>query len=131
MPAKDPGIMPAWQYYESAAGADGVRGEVTNLKMSPKAALAWNRLLILIELGDARAGAHFTPLKGKENRGLREVVLERDGCWYRMFYSHEASDPAVILAVRAFKKKSNKTPLTELEVARVRRRDWRLRNLGV
>ena len=119
--------MAKWEFYRNASGRRVVAEEVLALGLDARGVAKWDALLTAIRTGVAKPEKDFKLLKGRANAGLAEVIMKYDGNAYRLIYSIEEGDVAVLLAVTAFVKKSNQTPAAALRVARSRRRDWQTR----
>jgi phage-related protein len=120
--------MARWVYYRTSDGRRVVADEVLALDLDRRGLAKWDQLLTAIRTGVAQASNDFKPLQGPQNKGLWEAILKYDGNAYRLIYSIESGDETVLLAVRAFQKKTRKTPSGHLKVARTRRKDWRDRH---
>lgn len=107
-----------WRYYRTATGTSPVVDFLDDLAVADRAATsAAMRQVRLLGLVTARH------LRGD----IYEVRSERAGRAWRILFANEGARGQVLLAVHGFEKKSQKTPLSELELAERRLRDWRSR----
>jgi len=58
---------------------------------------------------------------------IHEVRADGDGVAYRVLFAPEGRRSQVLLALEAFKKKTNKTPVGSIRLAERRLQDWRSR----
>lgn len=61
---------------------------------------------------------------------IYEVRADGERVAYRMLFAEEGTRGRVLLALSAFRKKSQKTPRAEIELAEHRLADWRRRGRG-
>jgi phage-related protein len=107
-----------WRHYETAAGRRPVLDFIRKVPDGDKAA-------ILAAMGEVRregvrAARH---LQGE----LFEVRADGERVIYRILFAREGEQGQVLLLLVAFKKKTQKTPITQIELAARRLRDWRSR----
>lgn len=120
--------MATWRYYRTAEDRRIVAEEILSFGLDARGLDKWSKLLTAINDGVAQLGYDYKILKGEDNKGLREAILKYNGNEYRLVYSVEDDEGPILLGVRAFPKKSNKTPSDHLKTARNRRKDWRTRH---
>ena len=94
----------------------------------------------LDELADDELAAIVASMKDVAEQGLPAAKHLRGDIYelradastrsFRLLFSAEGRFSQVLLSLSAFAKKSQKTPLRELERAETRMRDWRTRGTG-
>lgn len=117
---RDRALVPRrWRFYRTVGGREPVREALDALSPDDRAAV----------LGEMK---HVASAGLSAARHLREdlyevrVFAERGS--YRVLFAVEGARGQVLLALEAFSKKSQATPLRELDVALRRLRDWRSRS---
>lgn len=113
-----------WEYYETIRGEQVVVKELRKLRLDARGAVKWQRRLLAIADGTAIAGKDFKPLRGHPH--LFEALMKYNGDEYRLLYG-QVSGRRVLVAVRAFMKKTDKTPPVHIDVAEKRLSDWKAR----
>ncbi|MCX8559141.1 type II toxin-antitoxin system RelE/ParE family toxin [Mycolicibacterium mucogenicum] len=90
-----------------------------DLKAFPKdiVRLAGYRLYLL------QRGEHVKASKpiSRVGKGAIELVINGNGTWFRIFVA-TTSDPDVIWVLHCFQKKTNTTPLSDIELGKTRYR---------
>ena len=107
-----------WRAYKTAAGRCPVEEFIDELSDHDAAAV----LAGMAEVRDEglRAARH---LEGD----IWEVRVDGDRVIYRVLFAEEGTRGRVLLALEAFKKKTQKTPPAALALAKRRLADWRRR----
>ena len=107
-----------WRHYETAAGNRPVLEFIRKVPDGDKAAILAAMKEVRVE--GVRAARH---LKGE----LFEVRADGGRVIYRVLFAREGERGQVLLSLVAFKKKTQKTPPAQIELAARRLRDWRSR----
>lgn len=109
-----------WRFYETSTGAQPVRAFLTSRDL-PSA----DRDEILAAMADVRKnGLEWA----RHLRGdIWEVRATGNRVIYRILFATEGARSQVLLALTALKKKTQKTPPSEIELAETRLADWRRR----
>jgi phage-related protein len=92
-------------------------------------------------LTDVDAAAVLAGMEEVREKGLRaarslggdiwEVRVDGDRVIYRVLFAEEGTHGRVLLALEAFKKKTQKTPPTTIALAKRRLSDWRRRGAAL
>jgi phage-related protein len=108
-----------WRDYRTAAGRSPVGEFIRALEN------AGDRSEIYAAMSDVRRNglAVAEHLEGE----IHEVKADGERQSYRVLFAAEGEHDQVLLALSAFSKKTQKTPRREIELAKRRLRDWRLR----
>ena len=107
-----------WRHYETAAGNRPVLEFIRKVPDGDKAAILAAMKEVRVE--GVRAARH---LQGE----LYEVRADGRRVIYRVLFAREGGRGQVLLSLVAFKKKTQKTPPVQIELAARRLRDWRFR----
>jgi phage-related protein len=107
-----------WRHYETAAGRRPVLDYIRKVPDGDKAAIL--AAMKEVRREGVRAARH---LQGE----LFEVRADGERVIYRILFAREGGQSQVLLLLVAFKKKTQKTPAAQLELAARRLRDWRSR----
>lgn len=109
-----------WRDYRTASGARPVRDFIMRCEREDRAAIA-------AAMSDIRAN-------GKRDGGGRhlqgpiwEVRVDGKDVIYRILFASQGSSGRVLLSLHAFKKKTQKTPKSAIELAQRRLADWESR----
>jgi phage-related protein len=107
-----------WRHYETPAGRRPVLEFIRKLSDGDKAAI----LAAMKEVrdGGVRAARHLED-------EIFEVRADGDRVIYRILFAREGDRSQVLLALAAFKKKTQRTPPAEIALALRRLSDWRSR----
>ena len=107
-----------WRHYETAAGRKPVLRFIEGLSDFDKAA-------VLAAMKEVRqeGNAAARHLSG----GIYEVRADGERVIYRVLFAGEGEQGQVLLALVAFKKKTQKTPPGQIRLVQRRLRDWRAR----
>jgi len=108
-----------WRHYETAAGNRPVLEFIRKVPDGDKAAILAAMKEVRVE--GVRAARH---LQGE----LYEVRADGRRVIYRVLFAREGERGQVLLSLVAFKKKTQKTPIAQIELAARRLRDWRSRS---
>jgi len=108
-----------WRHYETAAGRRPVLDFVRKVPDGDKAAIL--AAMKEVRREGVRAARH---LQGE----LFEVRADGERVIYRILFAREGEHSQVLLSLVAFKKKTQKTPIAQIELAARRLRDWRSRS---
>lgn len=121
MSSSRPGRPPSkrrWRFYATAAGRKPVRAFLDELTDADAAAVAAAMVEVASEgLAVARH------LRGD----IYEVRADGDRQAYRLLFALEGRHGQVLLALKAFSKRTQKTPPGKIDLAVERLTDWRLR----
>jgi phage-related protein len=107
-----------WRHYETAAGRRPVLEFIRKIPDGDKAAIL--AAMKEVRQEGVRAARH---LSGE----LFEVRADGERVIYRILFAREGERSQVLLSLLAFKKKTQKTPTAQIELAARRLRDWRSR----
>jgi phage-related protein len=107
-----------WRHYETAAGRRPVLDFIRKVPDGDKAAIL--AAMKEVRQEGVRAARH---LQGE----LFEVRADGERVIYRILFAREGKQGQVLLSLLAFKKKTQKTPTAQIELAARRLRDWRSR----
>ena len=107
-----------WRHYETVAGNRPVLEFIRKVPDGDKAAILAAMKEVRVE--GVRAARH---LQGE----LFEVRADGGRVIYRVLFAREGERGQVLLSLVAFKKKTQKTPPAQIELAARRLRDWRSR----
>jgi phage-related protein len=109
-----------WRFYETETGNKPVRSFLDELSSSDAAEVA----------AAMRDVARIGLTASRHLRGdIREVRVQGENRIFRVLFAPEGRSGQVLLAVEAFSKKTQKTPISSLRLAEKRLSDWR--NRGV
>jgi phage-related protein len=111
-----------WRHYETAAGRRPVLDFIRQAPDGDKAAIL--AAMKEVRREGVRAARH---LQGE----LFEVRADGERVIYRILFAREGEQSQVLLSLVAFKKKTQKTPIAQIELAARRLRDWRSRSREV
>lgn len=111
-----------WRFYTTRSGRSPVKDFVTDPKL-PGA----DRDEIIAALKDVQVNG--LEVARHLHGDLYEVRAEGRATAYRVLFTAEGARSQVLLALSAFKKKTQKTPKAELELAQQRLDDWRRRGV--
>jgi phage-related protein len=107
-----------WRYYRTATGAQPVRQFLDSLEPVDRDA-------IRVAMSEAASGGRSL---ARHLRGdVYELRVAVRGRAWRLLFSAEGPRHHVLLALSSFEKKTQRTPLREVELAETRLRDWRER----
>ena len=107
-----------WRFYETTAGRCPVRQFLDTRSDVDAAAIAAAMKDVAIE--GMSVSRH---LRGD----VYEVRVDGDRQSYRVLFAAEGAKGQILLALEAFSKKSQRTPVPTIEVAERRLADWRAR----
>jgi len=107
-----------WNFYRTATDRKIVKEEL--LEFPPD-----DRADIVAEMEVVRKGGLEAARHVRDD--IYEVRAWSNGVTYRVFFATEGRYSQVLLAVRAFNKKDQKTPDREINLAAKRLKDWRSR----
>jgi phage-related protein len=110
-----------WRHYETADGNRPVLEFIRKVPDGDKAAIL--AAMKEVRREGTRAARH---LRGD----LFEVRADGGRVIYRILFAREGERSQVLLSLVAFKKKTQKTPPAQIELAARRLRDWRSRARG-
>lgn len=112
-----------WRDYRTASGGRPVRDFILDCEREDRAAIA-------AAMADIRTNGN----RGGGARHLQgpiwEVRVDGRGVIYRILFASIGSRGRILLSLHAFKKKTQKTPKSAIELARKRLADWESRNSG-
>ena len=111
-----------WRHYETAAGRRPVLDFIRKVPDGDKAAIL--AAMKEVRREGVRAARH---LQGE----LFEVRADGERVIYRVLFAREGEQSQVLLSLVAFNKKTQKTPIAQIELAARRLRDWRSRSREV
>jgi phage-related protein len=109
-----------WRHYETAAGRRPVLEFIRGVSDLDKAAIL--AAMKEVRQEGTRAARHLTG-------DIYEVRADGERVIYRVLFAGEGRQSQVLLALVAFKKKTQKTPPEQIRLAQRRLRDWRARAL--
>ena len=110
-----------WRFYETASGAKPVQSFLDNLTATEAAEVVATMKEV------AREGLRFA----RHLRGdIWEVRIDAERKAFRVLFSAEGRAQQVLLALEAFTKKAQKTPVRTIDLAERRLADWRRRGRG-
>lgn len=109
-----------WRYYETAGGKRPVEAFLKSQEV-PKG----DRDEILAAMKDVQRNG--LPVARHLSGDLYEVRADGDRVIYRVLFAAEGEESQVLLALSAFKKKTQKTPPEEIKLAIRRLKAWRSR----
>jgi phage-related protein len=107
-----------WRFYETASGAAPVRAFLDKLAAADAAEVVAAMKEVARE--GLRSARH---LRGD----IWEVRVEAGSSAFRVLFSPEGQAQQVLLALEAFSKKTQKTPVRTIRLAEQRLSDWRHR----
>lgn len=107
-----------WEFFRSASGREIVRSEIDKAGLTQTERARLGVLLDRVASGRTMR-ADVTTL----GDGIEEVRLSGDQRIFRLLFAR-VEDQHVLLAIRFFSKKSQKTPPNEIKTARKRRNQW-------
>jgi phage-related protein len=107
-----------WRDYRTAAGRRPVKEFIAGLSDTDAAAVA-------AAMKDVQENGLGVARHLKED--IYEVRADGDKQVFRVLFATEGQKGRVLLALEAFSKKSQKTPLATIELAEKRLADWRSR----
>ncbi len=107
-----------WNFYRTAAGRKIVKEELLEFPSKDRAAIA-DEMEVVRKKGTT-AARHVRD-------DIYEVRVFMDGVTYRVLFATEGFYSHVLLAVRAFNKKTQELPDHEIDLALKRLREWRSR----
>ena len=108
-----------WRFYATEAGRKPVRSFLDQLSDADAAVMA-AAMRDVVTVG-IQAARH---LRGD----IYEVRADGDRQAYRLLFAPEGRRGQVLLALEAFSKKTQKTPLAKIDLAEKRLVDWRRRS---
>lgn len=107
-----------WRDYRTAAGARPVKADLDDLTDEEVAAIVAG----MKEVAD-RGLVASRHLRGD----IYEVRADARSRSFRLLFSNEGRTGRILLSLSVFEKRTQKTPIRELELAERRLRDWRTR----
>lgn len=107
-----------WRHYETRTGRKPVLEFIRELSELDKAAIL--AAMKEVRREGTRGARH---LAGE----IYEVRVDGERVIYRVLFAGEGAQSQVLLALVAFKKKTQKTPPEQIRLAQRRLRDWRSR----
>ncbi len=107
-----------WRHYETAARRRPVLDFIRKIPDEDKAAIL--AAMKEVRRDGVRAARHLQD-------ELFEVRADGERVIYRILFAREGEQGQVLLSLVAFKKKTQKTPPAQIELAARRLRDWRSR----
>jgi phage-related protein len=107
-----------WRHYETDAGRRPVLDFIRKVPDGDKAAIL--AAMKEVRQEGVRAARHLRD-------ELFEVRADGERVIYRILFAQEGERSQVLLSLLAFKKKTQKTPAAQIELAARRLRDWRSR----
>jgi phage-related protein len=110
-----------WRHYETAAGRKNVFKFIRKVSDLDKAAIL--AAMKEVRQEGTKAARHLT---GE----IYEVRADGERVIYRVLFAGVGMQSQVLLALVAFKKKTQKTPPDQIRLAQRRLRDWRARSRG-
>ncbi len=113
-------------FYEKADGEIPVEAFIKSLPVKHRAKVFWS-IELLQEFGKGLKEPHVKPIKGKEYHGLWELRIQFAGDISRILYFMPSDSGFVLL--HGFIKKTDKTPVSEIETAKARMNDFKRRFL--
>lgn len=115
-PPASGGVKRRWRHYETPSGRRPVLEFIRGLSELDKAA-------ILAAMADVRARGLVAArhLQGE----LYEVRADGDRVIYRVLFALDGAGDEILLALVSFKKKTQKTPASEIRLADRRLKAWR------
>jgi phage-related protein len=111
-----------WRFYRTEGGADAVRRELDALDAEHAAALI-AEMRIIARSGFRDGGARH--LRGR----IWEVRADSFEVTLRALFAKQGRYGQVLLALHVFKKKTQQTPHSAIELAEKRLRDWTRRSI--
>lgn len=115
-------VTPVWQYFTTGAGGSPVKKELERLRVDERARV----IVVLKRIRDGCA-------RRKDRKHLRgeiwEARISLDRCIYRVLYAQAGPGELILLALDAFKKKTEATPPDKIDLAEKRLGEWKRRPL--
>ncbi len=108
-----------WRFYSTRQGAQVVKEEIIGLGDAPRAVM-----LELMQRVRSRPDQVLPREQEALGGGLFALRVSLAQNEYRAMYFHDGKFGQVLVAVRAYHKKTEKIPKHELKIAKARRDDW-------
>lgn len=114
----EPSRKRRWRFYHTGSGQEPVRDFLLQLSLSDKAEVV--AAMKEVEIVGLTAARHV-------RADIYEVRASGVTQSYRLLFATEGRNSQILLALEAFSKKTQKTPLQEIALAEARLADWRRR----
>lgn len=120
-PARQREIKRRWRDYETRAGNRPVRNFIASVSDEDAAEIAAG--MREVRARGLSAARHL-------QEAIYEVRVDGANATYRILFAQQGSRGQILLALEAFKKKTQRTPPKTIALARRRLRDWENRGHG-
>lgn len=113
----------SWDWYVTGTGGEVVHKELKKAFAHDKPALARLERIMNLRATGRDGPTHSTHLRGD----IHEIRVSGRGVIYRLLFAR-VKERQVLLSLRVFTKKSQKTPTQEIDLAEDRWVDWKRRH---